>query len=180
RRHAALALAPARGPRPACGAPPPPRPGAARLRPRPGREGRPQGLAVVRPQRRRLLPRTPPRPPRPRRPARLAPVLEDPRRGDRPRCRLQGRPDLRPLGLRQVVAGQGGVVAPAGEARLGGVRRGDARGDRGPAVEGPPQDLPRPGPGPRARRDARGTPTGEDPPVRPEGAAGARPVRAVA
>ena len=59
----------------------------------------------------------PARPPRPRRPARVPPVLEDPDRVDRPRRHLPGRPDLRPLGLRQVVAGQGGAAAPAGQGR---------------------------------------------------------------
>ena len=109
-----------------------------------GRQGRPQGPAVVRPQRRRLLPRAAPRPPRPRRPAREPPVLEDPDRGDRLRHHVQGRADLRPLGLRQVVAGQGGLAAPAGQGRAGGVHRGDAGGDRGPAAAGAAQGLSRP------------------------------------
>ena len=38
-------------------------------------------------------------------------------RDDGPRHRVQCRPDLRPLGLRQVVLGQGGLVAPARESR---------------------------------------------------------------
>ena len=79
---------------------------------RPRRQDRPQGPAVVRPARRRLLPRAAARPARPRRPAREPPVLEDPDRDDRPRHDLPRRPDLRPLGLRQVVAGQGGACCP--------------------------------------------------------------------
>ena len=63
--------------------------GRLRLR-RAGRQGRSQGAAVVRPARRRLLPRAASRPPRPRRPAREPPVLEDPDRGDRPRRRRSG------------------------------------------------------------------------------------------
>ena len=56
----------------------------------PRRQDRPQGAAVVRPARRRLLPRAAARPPRPRRPAREPPVLEDPDRVDRPRHRRSG------------------------------------------------------------------------------------------
>ena len=41
---------------------------------------------------------------------------------DRPGYHLQGRPDLRAVGLRQVVAGQGGVTPPAAQRRAGGVR----------------------------------------------------------
>ena len=46
-------------------------------------------------------------------------------RAGRPRPDVQGRPDLRPVGLRQVVDGQGGAAAPAGKARPAGLRRGD-------------------------------------------------------
>ncbi len=148
------AAAPPRAGRPAAGLDPGGDPASAptpvpdfRLPPR--RQDRPQGPAVVRPPRRRLLPRAAPRPPRPRRPARLPPVLEDPDRIDRPRRDVQGRPDLRPFGLRQVVAGQGGLAAPAGQGRPAGLYRGDARGDRGPAAQGPAQGLPRPAPGAR-------------------------------
>ena len=112
------ALPPSRSPRPPGStqeATPARRPGRSDSD-RPGRQDRPQGTAVVRPARRRLLPRAAARPPRPRRPAREPPVLEDPDRVDRPRHHLPGRPDLRPVGLRQVVAGQGGVAAPAGQA----------------------------------------------------------------
>ena len=138
---------------PAC-PPPPPAPGQPSrpgLRPRhdprhrtpTAGQDRPQGTAVVRPARCRLLPRAAARPPGPRRPAREPPVLEDPDRVDRPRHHLQGRPDLRPLGLRQVVAGQGGVAAPAGQGRPGGLHRGDRGGDRGPAARGAAQGMPR-------------------------------------
>ncbi len=113
-----------------------------RLR-RASRQDHPQGAEIVRPARRRLLPRAAPRPPRPRRPAREPPVLEDPDRIDRPRHHLPGRPDLRPVGLRQVVAGQGGLAAPAGQARPAGLHRGDARGDRGPAAQRAAQGLSR-------------------------------------
>ena len=106
-----------------------------RLR-RASRQDRSQGAALVRPARRRLLPRAAPRPARPRRPARQPPVLEDPDRIDRPRRHVPGRPDLRPVGLRQVVAGQGGVAATAGQARAAGLRRGDPGRDRGPAAQG--------------------------------------------
>ena len=114
-----------------------------RLEVRTGQD-RPQGTEIVRPARRRLLPRTPARPARPRRPARELPVLEDPDRIDRPRRDLPGRPDLWPLGLRQVVAGQGGVASPAAKTRPAGLYRGDARGDRGPAASRPAQGLSRP------------------------------------
>ena len=46
---------------------------------------------------------------------------------DRPRQDVRGRADLRAVGLRQVVAGQGGLAAPAGRARPAGLRRGDRR-----------------------------------------------------
>ena len=52
--------------------------------------------------------------PRPRRPARGPAVLEDADRGDRRRQDVPGRPDLRAVGLRQVVAGQGGPAAATG------------------------------------------------------------------
>ena len=95
-----------------------------------------QGPAVLRPGRCRLLPRPAARASRPGRPAREHPVLEDADRGDRPRQDLRGGPDLRPLGLRQVVAGQGGPAAPAGEVGARGLRRGDRRRDRSPAPAG--------------------------------------------
>ena len=75
----------------------------------------PKGLAVVRRRRCRLLPRTAARPAGPGRTARQHPLLEDPDRGDGPRQHVRGGPDLRAIGLRQVVAGEGGAAAPAGE-----------------------------------------------------------------
>ena len=147
---------------------------------RTGRQGRPQGPAVVRPQRRRLLPRIAPRRPRPRRPAREPAVLEDPDRVGRPRRHVQGGADLRPVGLRQVVDGQGGAAAAAAQGGAGGLHRGDGRGDRGPAAAGAAEDLSRlaarPGPGRCPGRAAARA----DPRTRREGAAGPRPVRAVA
>ena len=99
---------------------------AIRPRDRAGQD-HPQGTEVVRPARRPLLSRAPARPARPRWPAREPPILEDPDRVDRPRRDFPGRADLRSLGLRQVVAGQGGAAAPAGKERAGGLHRGDAR-----------------------------------------------------
>ena len=63
---------------------------------------------------------------------------------DRPRQDLHRGADLRAIGLRQVVAGQGGAAAPAGEARPAGLRRGDRRGDRGPAAQGLAEGMSRP------------------------------------
>ena len=50
--------------------------------------------------------------------------------------RLSGGADLRSLGLRQVVAGQGGASAPAWQARPAGLRRGDPGGDGSPLLKG--------------------------------------------
>ncbi len=108
-----------------------------------GRQGRPQGPAVVRPQRRRLLPRIAPGRPRSRRPAREPPVLEVADRIDRSRRHVPGGADLRPVGLRQVVAGQGGPAPPAGQGCDRRVHRGDPGGDRGPAAPRLAQGLPR-------------------------------------
>ena len=64
-------------------------------------------------------------------------------RADRPRPDLPGRADLRSLGLRQVVAGQGGAFAPAGQACPSGLRRGDRRRrPRARLLEGPAQGVP--------------------------------------
>ena len=41
-----------------------------------------------------------------------------------------------PIGLRKVVAGQGGTSAPAGQARPPGLRRSNRRGDRSPVAQG--------------------------------------------
>ena len=141
----------------------------------------PQGSEVVRPARRRLLPRALARRSRPRRPAREPAVLEDADRIHRPRRHVSGRADLRAVGLRQVVAGQGGVAAAAlrkdvlpvyieatpeeTEARLS---------------EGPAKGLPRPAGRVVARRCARGLAARAGDPPRTESAAGPRPVRAVA
>ena len=115
------------------------------------RSDHPQGAEVVRPERCPLLPRAPARTTRSRWPAREPPILEDPDRIDRPGRDVQGRPDLRPLGLRQVVAGQGGVAPPAREERAAGLHRSHPRRDRGPAAPGPAQALYR-----LARRPAPG------------------------
>ena len=80
-------------------------------------QDRAQRAAVLRRPRRRLLPRTAARPSRPGRAAGQHPLLEDPHRGDGPRQHLRGGADLRAVGLRQVVAGQGGPVAAAVRAR---------------------------------------------------------------
>ena len=86
-----------------------------RLRPATDQD-RPEGAAVLRRTGCRLLPGTAARTSGPGWPARKHPVLEDTDRGDRPRQDVPGRADLRSLGLRQVVAGQGGASAPAGQA----------------------------------------------------------------
>ena len=57
-------------------------------------------------------------------------------RADRPRPDVQGRADLRSLGLRQVVAGQGGPSAPARQACPAGLHRGDPGGDGSSALKG--------------------------------------------
>ena len=87
----------------------------------------PKGLRAVRRRGRRLLSGAAARPARPRRPARQPPLLEAAHRGDRPGPDLQRRPAVRAERLRQVVAGQGRVVASAGGARPGRLRRGHAR-----------------------------------------------------
>ena len=87
----------------------------------------PEGAAILRRARCRLLPGTASRTSGPGRTAREHPVLEAKDRADRPRPDLQGGADLRSLGLRQVVAGQGRTAAPAGQARPSGLRRGDRR-----------------------------------------------------
>ena len=68
-----------------------------------------------------------------------------PDRVDRPGHHVRRRVDLRPVGLRQVVAGQGRLAPPAGQGRAAGLHRGHAGGDRGPAVAGHPQGMPRAG-----------------------------------
>ena len=141
-----------------------------------GGPDRPQGAAVVRPARRQLLPRAAPRPPRPRGPARGPPVLEDADRVERPRRHVQGGPGLRPVGVRQVVDGQGRAAASAAQGRPDGLRRGDPRGDRGPAAPRAPQGLPRARSRPRPRRHDDRDPTGTRAPARPEDPARARPV----
>ena len=99
----------------------------------------------------------------------------------RPRQDVQGRPDLRPLGLRQVVAGQGGPAPPAGEARPHRLHRGDPGGDGIPAAPGLAEGLPRP-PADRWAWSMRwpSLRRGRCPRHGPEGAAGPRPVRAMA
>ena len=49
---------------------------------------------------------------------------------------VQGGSDLRTIGLRQVVAREGGTSAPAGETCPYGLHRGDPGGDGDPAAEG--------------------------------------------
>ena len=90
------------------------------------------------------------------------------------------RADLRPLGLRQVVAGQGGPSAPARQACPSGLHRGDPRGDGSSAAQGVAQGLsltaPRIGAGRLAGKLAKGS----RPAARAQGAAGPGPVRAMA
>src|SRR5262249_55571548 len=82
----------------------------------------------------------PARPPaRPPRPARQPALLEAAHRGDRPGPDLQRRAAVRAQRLRQVVAGQGRVVAPAGGPCPACLHRGHAGRNRGPAAEGPAQ-----------------------------------------
>ena len=144
-------------------------------------QDRPQGPAVVRRARRRLLPRTAARPSGPRRTAREHPVLED-------AGSSQTDPDATfrvgliygPSGCGKSSLVKAGLLPRLGKARAGGLHRGDAGGDRGPAACGHAQGLSRPaaraGPGRFAgRRCGEG---GSLPPA--EGAAGPGPVRAVA
>ena len=79
----------------------------------PHRQDRSEGAEIIRPPRRRLLPGAAARSPRPQRPPRGPPVLEDTDRIGRPRHRLSCGPDVRPFGLWQVIAGQGGLGAAA-------------------------------------------------------------------
>ena len=81
-------------------------------------QGRPQRSPIVRRARRRLLPGTASRASGPGRTAREHPVLEDPDRDHRHRQDVSGGSDLRALGLRQVVAREGGTSAPAAETCL--------------------------------------------------------------
>ena len=82
------------------------------------RSNRPEGAAILRSARRRLLPGTAARPSRPGRPAGQHPILEEARSRDRRRPDLLRRTDLRAIRVRQVVAGQGRAAAPSGEAVL--------------------------------------------------------------
>ncbi len=68
--------------------------------PRASRQDYPQGIEIVRPARRRLLPRAAARPSRPRWAAPGTSILENTNRIQRPRHNLPGRLDLRPIGLR--------------------------------------------------------------------------------
>ena len=83
----------------------------------PAGQGRAEGVAVVRRDGRRLLPRTAARPARPRRPAGQHSLLEEPHRGDGRRQHLRRGPDLRAIGLRQVVAGEGRAAAAGWRSR---------------------------------------------------------------
>ena len=113
--------------------------------------------------------------------AREPPVLEEPDRGDRPGQDVPRRLDLRPIGLRQVVAGQGGPAAAAGEAGCGPVyveataEETEARLSRGLHKACP--ELPA---GLRPRRVAGGAAARAARSPGAEGAARARPVRAMA
>ena len=53
-----------------------------------------------------------------------------------PDLTFQAGANLRSQWLWKVVAGQGRAIAPAGEARPSGLRRGDRRGDRSPIAQG--------------------------------------------
>ena len=87
---------------------------AARRRPKArARHDRAQGTAILRPGRRRFLPEVAPRPSRPARPAGEHPLLEDPLEDPDPETRVCRGDDLRAVGLRQVVAGQGRAAAAA-------------------------------------------------------------------
>ncbi len=87
---------------------------ATRLRPATDQD-RPERAAILRRAGCRLLPGTASRTSGPGWTAGQHPILEAQDRADRPRPDLQGRADLRSLGLWQVVAGQGGTPAPAGK-----------------------------------------------------------------
>ncbi len=107
-------------------------------------QDRPQRSAILRRARCRLLPGTLARTSGPGRTAREHPVLEDPDRDHRPRQDVSGGSDLRSVGLRQVVAGEGGTSAPAGQTCPSGLHRGDPGGDGGPPAEGVAESLSRP------------------------------------
>ena len=99
-------------PEPGPDAPAPARPPAARIPTRPDQD-RAQGASFVRRARRRLLPRAASRAAQPRWPAREHPLLEDADRDHRCGKDVSSRPDLRPFGLRQVFAREGGALAAA-------------------------------------------------------------------
>ena len=71
-------------------------------------------------------------------------ILEDANRDDRPGPGVPRRADLRPVGLRQVVDGQGRAAAPARSAGLRDLRRGGRRGDRGRGCCAGSAGVPRP------------------------------------
>ena len=104
-------------------------------------QDRPQGIAVLRSTRRRFLPRAATGTTGSRRSARQHPVLEGSDRSDRPGPDLPGGTHLWTFGLRQVVAGQGGAIAPVGQARPSGLHRGDRGGNGNPAPEGVAEGL---------------------------------------
>src|SRR5262249_51790824 len=106
-------------------------------------QNRPEGTAILRPTRRRLLPRTTPRTPGSGWIAREHPILEGEDRADRSRPDLQGRVDLWTQRVWEKLPGQSGITAPAGQARPPGLRGSDRRGDRSPVAQGHTQGVSR-------------------------------------
>ena len=89
-------------------------------------------------------------------------------------------PDLRAVGLRQVVAGEGRAAAPPVRRRDRRLRRGDGRGDGDPAAERAAETLSGLARQPGSERDAGGTAARAGHSRGQEGADRPRPVRAVA
>ena len=143
-------------------------------------QDRPQGSAVVRPARRRLLPRAPPRPARPRRPAREHPVLEDPDRVDRPRTTFRVGLIYGPSGCGKSSLVKAGLLPRLAKEVLSVYVEATPEETETRLLRGPAQGVPRPGPELRPGRCPGRAAAGADAPAGPESAAGPRPVRAVA
>ena len=103
-----------------------------------------------------------------------------PHRGDGRRRHFCRGPDLRSVGLRQVVAGEGGLAAPAVRRRDRRLRRGDGRGNGSAPAERPAEAVSGPARRPGVEGDAGGVAAGAGPSGGQEGADRPGPVRAVA
>ena len=138
----------------------------------------PQGPALVRRRRRRLLPRAAARPPRPRRPAREPPLLEDRIEETDPDGRSASALIYGPSGCGKSSLVKAGLLPRLGEHVRAVYVEATAGGDRGAPAPRPAQGLPRGRrPADRAGRALRRGTAGRR---GTEGAAGPRPVRAMA